>query len=136
MPEKAFLSLIDELEFLKQAEKEAQEIVETARKDAELRLRKTEESAVASVTHVEKTVHEQSDKIRELSKQKLALEVKTLETEFSNERNALKEKAEKNWKKYSEEGNLIMTITYRNNVEQRINGIKIRLPESDVTLIR
>ena len=98
MPEKAFLSLIDELEFLKQAEKEAQEIVETARKDAELRLRKTEETAVASVARVEKTVHEQSDKIRELSKQKLAIEVKVLETEFSNERNTLKEKAEKNWK--------------------------------------
>jgi antitoxin component YwqK of YwqJK toxin-antitoxin module len=43
---------------------------------------------------------------------------------------------EKNWKKYDEEGNLVMTITYRNNLEQRINGIKIRLPESDVTLIR
>jgi len=43
---------------------------------------------------------------------------------------------EKNWKKYDEEGNLWMTITYRNNVEQRINGIRINLPESDVTLIR
>ncbi len=43
---------------------------------------------------------------------------------------------EKNWKKYDEEGNLVMTITYRNNVEQRINGVRIRLPESDVTLIR
>ena len=43
---------------------------------------------------------------------------------------------EKNWRKYDEEGNVLMTITYRNNVEQRINGIRIRLPESDVTLIR
>jgi antitoxin component YwqK of YwqJK toxin-antitoxin module len=43
---------------------------------------------------------------------------------------------EKNWKKYDEEGNLVMTITYKNNTEQRINGIKIRLPEDDVTLIR
>ena len=43
---------------------------------------------------------------------------------------------EKNWKKYDEEGNLVMTITYRNNVEQRINGISIKLPESDITLIR
>ena len=34
------------------------------------------------------------------------------------------------------EGNLVMTITYKNNVEQRINGIRIKLPESDVTLIR
>jgi len=43
---------------------------------------------------------------------------------------------ERNWKKYDEEGNMVMTITYRNNREQRINGIKIRLPESDITLIR
>lgn len=42
---------------------------------------------------------------------------------------------EKNWKKYDEEGNLLMTITYRNNAEQRINGIRIKLPESDITLI-
>ena len=43
---------------------------------------------------------------------------------------------EKNWKKYDEAGNLVMTITYRNNKEQRINGFRIKLPESDVTLIR
>jgi antitoxin component YwqK of YwqJK toxin-antitoxin module len=43
---------------------------------------------------------------------------------------------EKNWKKYDEEGNLSMTITYRNNTELRINGFKIRLPDDDVTLIR
>ena len=43
---------------------------------------------------------------------------------------------EKNWKKYDEEGNLVMTITYRNDTEQRINGIRVRLPESDITLIR
>jgi hypothetical protein len=43
---------------------------------------------------------------------------------------------EKNWKKYDEQGNLVMTITYRDNVEQRINGVRIKLPESDVTLIR
>jgi antitoxin component YwqK of YwqJK toxin-antitoxin module len=43
---------------------------------------------------------------------------------------------EKNWKKYDDEGNLVMTITYKNDVEQRINGIRIRLPESDITLIR
>ena len=43
---------------------------------------------------------------------------------------------ERNWKKYDEEGNLVMTITYRNNLEQRINGIRVKLPESDVTLIR
>jgi len=43
---------------------------------------------------------------------------------------------EKNWKKYDEEGNLTMTITYRNNTELRINGFKIKLPDDDVTLIR
>jgi antitoxin component YwqK of YwqJK toxin-antitoxin module len=43
---------------------------------------------------------------------------------------------EKNWKKYDDQGNLVMTITYNNDVEQRINGIRIRLPESDITLIR
>ena len=35
-----------------------------------------------------------------------------------------------------EDGNLLMTITYKNNAELRINGIRIKLPESDVTLIR
>ena len=43
---------------------------------------------------------------------------------------------QKNWKKYDELGNLTMTITYKNNVEIRINGSKIRLPESDVKLIQ
>jgi len=43
---------------------------------------------------------------------------------------------EKNWKKYDEEGNMVMTITYKNNTELRINGIRIKLPENDVTLIR
>ena len=43
---------------------------------------------------------------------------------------------ERTWKKYDEEGNLVMTITYKSNIEQRINGIKVRLPESNVTLIR
>ena len=43
---------------------------------------------------------------------------------------------EKSWKKYDPEGNLVMTITYNQNEEQRINGIKIQLPESDIKLIR
>ncbi len=43
---------------------------------------------------------------------------------------------EKNWKKYDELGNVILTITYRNNQEFRINGVRVRLPEPDVTLIR
>lgn len=43
---------------------------------------------------------------------------------------------EKNWKKYNDEGSLLMTITYKSNVEYRINGSRIRLPASDITLIR
>ena len=43
---------------------------------------------------------------------------------------------EKNWKKYDETGSLVMTITYRSNVEYRINGTRIGLPDDDVTLIR
>ncbi len=40
------------------------------------------------------------------------------------------------WKKYDEEGVLQMTITYKNDVEVRINGIKINLPERDVVIIK
>ncbi len=43
---------------------------------------------------------------------------------------------EKNWKKYDKSGNLVLTITYKNNEEIRINGVKIRLPEDDIKLIR
>lgn len=43
---------------------------------------------------------------------------------------------EKNWKKYDEQGNLTMTITYRDDGEIRINGSRVKLPESDVKLIR
>lgn len=43
---------------------------------------------------------------------------------------------EKIWKKYNTEGELLMTITYKKNVEQRINGIRVKLPDSDVTLIQ
>ena len=43
---------------------------------------------------------------------------------------------EKNWKKYDTEGNLVMTITYKNNEELRINGVKLKLPEADIKLIR
>jgi len=43
---------------------------------------------------------------------------------------------EKNWKKYDKLGNLIMTITYRNDVEYRINGIKVRLPKGSRTIIK
>ncbi|MFZ5939125.1 MAG: toxin-antitoxin system YwqK family antitoxin [Bacteroidota bacterium] len=40
------------------------------------------------------------------------------------------------WTKYNEEGDPVMTVTYRNNEEYRINGIKVNLPESPVKLIR
>jgi len=43
---------------------------------------------------------------------------------------------EKTWKKYDEEGLLILVITYRNDIEININGVKIKLPESDIRLIK
>jgi antitoxin component YwqK of YwqJK toxin-antitoxin module len=43
---------------------------------------------------------------------------------------------EKTLKKFDEEGNLILTIAYKNDTEISINGVKIKLPESDVKLIK
>jgi len=43
---------------------------------------------------------------------------------------------QRTWKKYDEEGNTILTITYKDDVEVSINGIKINLPESDIKLIK
>jgi antitoxin component YwqK of YwqJK toxin-antitoxin module len=43
---------------------------------------------------------------------------------------------EKTWKKYDEDGTLLLTVTYKNDVEISINGVKIKLPESDVKLIK
>ena len=43
---------------------------------------------------------------------------------------------EKNWKKYDLEGNLEMTITYRNDTEYRINGIKVNLPKGSIRIIK
>jgi len=40
------------------------------------------------------------------------------------------------WKKFNEEGLLEMTITYKDDYEVRINGIKINLPERDVKIIK
>jgi antitoxin component YwqK of YwqJK toxin-antitoxin module len=40
------------------------------------------------------------------------------------------------WRKYNEEGEVILTITYRDDVETNINGVAINLPESDVKLIK
>ena len=43
---------------------------------------------------------------------------------------------EKTWKKFDEEGNTLLTIAYKNDVEVSINGVKIKLPESDTKLIK
>lgn len=43
--------------------------------------------------------------------------------------------SEKNWKKYDENGVLLITITYRDNREYRINGQKVEFAASDVKLI-
>lgn len=43
---------------------------------------------------------------------------------------------ENNWKKYNEEGDLVLTITYKNDKEFRINGVKIDFPTETVKLIK
>ena len=43
---------------------------------------------------------------------------------------------QKTWKKYDEEGIQILAITYKDDVETSINGVKTDLPESDVRLIK
>lgn len=43
---------------------------------------------------------------------------------------------QRSWKKYDQEGVLLMTIIYKDDVEKRINGVKIDLPASDVKLIK
>lgn len=42
----------------------------------------------------------------------------------------------KTWRKFDEEGNQILTITYKDDVEVSINGVRIILPESDTKLIK
>ncbi len=42
---------------------------------------------------------------------------------------------QKNWKKYDIEGNIILTINYRNDIEKRINGIRVDL-EKDIKQIK
>ncbi|MCJ7820100.1 MAG: hypothetical protein MUP53_02760, partial [Bacteroidales bacterium] len=42
----------------------------------------------------------------------------------------------KSWKKYNEDGEVVLTITYKDDVETSINGVNIKLPESDVRLIK
>ncbi len=43
---------------------------------------------------------------------------------------------QRTWKKYNEDGIPILTITYKDDIETSINGVKINLPESDVKLIK
>jgi antitoxin component YwqK of YwqJK toxin-antitoxin module len=43
---------------------------------------------------------------------------------------------QRTWKKYDEEGFPVLTITYRDDTEISINGVRINLPESDVKLIK
>lgn len=43
---------------------------------------------------------------------------------------------ERTWKKFDEDGNLLLTIAYKNDNETSINGVKINLPDSDVKLIK
>lgn len=42
----------------------------------------------------------------------------------------------KTWKKFDENGTPVLTITYKDDIEYSINGVKINLPESDVRLIK
>lgn len=43
---------------------------------------------------------------------------------------------QRTWKKFDEEGVPVLVITYRDDVEISINGVKINLPESDTRLIK
>jgi hypothetical protein len=43
---------------------------------------------------------------------------------------------QKTWKKFDEESIQTFAITYKDDVETSINGVKINLPESDVKLIK
>jgi antitoxin component YwqK of YwqJK toxin-antitoxin module len=43
---------------------------------------------------------------------------------------------QKTWKKFNEEGIPVLVISYRDDVETSINGVKIKLPESDTRLIK
>jgi antitoxin component YwqK of YwqJK toxin-antitoxin module len=43
---------------------------------------------------------------------------------------------EKTWKKYDRQGNIILTVTYQEDIEVRINGVKVEDSEREVKLIR
>lgn len=42
----------------------------------------------------------------------------------------------KTWKKYNELGEVVLTITYRDDIETSINGVAVNLPESSVKRIK
>ena len=43
---------------------------------------------------------------------------------------------DKHWKKYDTEGNLIVTISYENGKESRINGVKVDFPGEDTVILK
>jgi uncharacterized protein len=43
---------------------------------------------------------------------------------------------QKTWKKFDEEGHTVLTITYKDDKEISINGVKLNLPDSDTKLIK
>jgi len=43
---------------------------------------------------------------------------------------------EKTWVKYNDKGTPLLLIAYKNDMEVSINGVRIKLPESDVKLIK
>jgi antitoxin component YwqK of YwqJK toxin-antitoxin module len=43
---------------------------------------------------------------------------------------------QKTWKKFSEDGAPVLVISYKDDVEISINGVRIKLPESDTRLIK
>jgi len=43
---------------------------------------------------------------------------------------------QKTWKKFNEEGIPVLVISYKDDVEISINGVKIKLPEGDTKLIK
>jgi antitoxin component YwqK of YwqJK toxin-antitoxin module len=43
---------------------------------------------------------------------------------------------QKTWKKFSEDGTPFLVISYKDDVEVSINGVRIKLPESDTKLIK
>lgn len=43
---------------------------------------------------------------------------------------------QKTWKKFSEDGTPLMVISYKDDIETSINGVKIKLPEGETKLIK